>query len=116
MKVKFLNGEELEIELKSYAYLRGANLRGANLRDANLSGANLSEHIITLDRIGSGKRRTIYNPTKNIIWCGCFTGTFEEFQEKIKKEYGSNNVYYKEYMACVEYFKTIAGIERNGLK
>lgn len=96
------------------AYLCGANLYGADLWDANLGGADLSyatfdDRIFCLDRIGSVKRRTTYNATKDIVWCGCFTGTFKEWVAKIRKTYpGENDVYRKEYEAAIAYFKAIA--------
>ena len=108
----------------SDADLRGADLCGANLSrtdlcDAYLCGANLygadlsyakfDDRIFCLDRIGSVKRRTTYNATKDIVWCGCFTGTFKKWVAKIRKTYpDENNVYRKEYEAAIAYFKAIA--------
>ena len=99
--------------------LVGADLRSADLRDANLVGANLSytnldDHIICLDRIGSAKRKTTYNATKDIVWCGCFTGTFAQWCDKIKNEYPKDNVYRKEYEAAIAYFKTIVDANKKG--
>lgn len=91
------------------ADLSDADLIGANLHDANLRCATFDDHIVCLDRIGSAKRRTIYNATKDIVWCGCFTGTFKEWVAKIRKTYpDENNVYRKEYEAAIAYFKAIA--------
>ena len=98
----------------SDANLRGADLRGADLGRAYLSGADLrgatfDDRIFCLDRIGSVKRRTTYNASKNIVWCGCFRGTFEEWVAKIRKTYpDDNNVYRKEYEAAIVFFKTVA--------
>ena len=95
------------------ANLRGADLRGANLGVANLCGADLAyatfdDRIFCLDRIGSVKRRTTYNATKDIVWCGCFEGTFEEWVAKIRKSYpDESNVYRKEYEAAIAYFKAV---------
>lgn len=100
-----------------YANLHGADLYGANLSGANLSGANLDDHIVCLDRIGSAKRRTTYNATKDIVWCGCFTGTFDEWVEKIRKTYpDESNVYRKEYEAAIAYFKAVAEANREAVK
>lgn len=91
------------------ANLRDANLGGADLRGANLSYATFDDRIFCLDRIGSAKRRTTYNATKDIVWCGCFEGTFEEWVAKIRKTYpDENNVYRKEYEAAIAFFKTVA--------
>ena len=96
------------------ADLSGANLRCADLSDALLSAADLSDaafddHIVCLDRIGSEKRRTTYNATKDIVWCGCFKGTFEEWVAKIRETYpDENNVFRKEYEAAIAFFKAVA--------
>ena len=119
-----LSGADLSGAYLRGAYLRSTNLRSANLRDAylrsaylsgaDLSGADLSyaafdDRIFCLDRIGFNKRRTTYNATKDIVWCGCFTGTFEEWVAKIRKTYpGKNNVYRREYEAAIAFFKTVA--------
>lgn len=92
-----------------HAYLGGADLRGADLRDADLSCATFDDRIFCLDRIGSVKRRTTYNASKNIVWCGCFRGTFEEWVAKIRKTYpDENNVYQNEYKAAIAFFKAVA--------
>ena len=92
------------------ANLRCADLTGTFLRGADLSGAAFDDHIVCLDRIGSEKRRTTYNATKDIVWCGCFRGTFEEWVAKIRATYpDENNVYRKEYEAAIAYFKAVAG-------
>ena len=119
-----LSGANLSGANLSCADLRDANLRGANLRGAYLRGADLScaylrgadlsyatfdDRIFCLDRIGSVKRRTTYNATKDIVWCGCFEGTFEEWVAKIRKTYpDENNVYRKEYEAAIAFFKAVA--------
>lgn len=109
----YLNGADL-----SDADLRGTDLRGADLSCTNLSDADLSyamfdDLIFCLDRIGSAKRRTTYNATKDIVWCGCFTGTFDEWVEQIRKTYpNENNVHRKEYEAAIAYFKVIAKASR----
>ncbi len=91
------------------ADLRDADLRYADLRDADLRGATFDDRILCLDRIGSAKRRTTYNATKDIVWCGCFKGTFEEWVAKIRETYpDENNVYRKEYEAAAAFFKAVA--------
>ena len=104
-----LRGADLRGADLCYADLRGADLRGADLRDADLCCATFDDHIVCLDRIGSAKRRTTYNATKDIVWCGCFTGTFDEWVAKIRKTYpAENDVYRKEYEAAIAYFKAVA--------
>ena len=111
----YLSGAYLRGAYLSCAYLRGANLIDADLSDtdlidADLRGAAFDDHIVCLDRIGSEKRRTTYNATKDIVWCGCFRGTFEKWVAKIRATYpDENNVYRKEYEAAIAYFKAVAG-------
>jgi hypothetical protein len=108
-----LSGANLSYANLSYADLSGANLSYAYLHDANLRCAVFDDHIVCLDRIGSAKRRTIYNATKDIVWCGCFTGTFKKWVAKIRKTYpDENNVYRREYEAAIAYFKAIAKISK----
>ena len=104
-----LGGADLSGANLRYADLSGADLSGANLRYADLSGAMFDDRIFCLDRIGSVKRRTTYNATKDIVWCGCFRGTFEEWVAKIRETYpDEKNVYRKEYEAAIAFFKTVA--------
>ena len=104
-----LGGANLSCANLGGANLCDANLCGSYLSGANLSDANLDDHIVCLDRIGSTKRRTTYNATKDIVWCGCFKGTFEEWVAKIRETYpDENNVYRKEYEAAIAFFKTVA--------
>ena len=109
-----LNKADLRGAYLCDANLHCANLNEADLNETDLSGADLSyatvrERIFCLDRIGSAKRRTTYNATKDIVWCGCFTGTFKEWIAKIRKTYpDENNVYRKEYEAAIAFFKAVA--------
>ena len=106
-----LRGANLRCADLNGAYLGGANLVGANLSGADLRGATFDDRIFCLDRIGSSKRRTTYNATKDIVWCGCFKGTFEEWIAKIRETYpDEKNVCRKEYEAAIAYFKTLAEI------
>ena len=114
-----LRGANLIGSNLSGANLSGANLRGADLRGANLSGANLSgadlnwadlsERIYTISNIGSANRQTTYNADKNIIWCGCFTGTIEDFEAQVIKTHTlpGNEKHYSNYMAAITYFKSL---------
>ena len=95
--------------INGYKDGRLADLRDADLNYADLRGADLDDHIVCLDRIGSAKRRTTYNATKDIVWCGCFKGTFEEWVAKIRETYPNKNaIYRKEYEAAIAFFKTVA--------
>jgi hypothetical protein len=41
------------------------------------------------------------------IWCGCFTGTLEEFEEKVNKTHKENAQYFKEYNGFISYVKSL---------
>jgi hypothetical protein len=115
-----LSGADLRDADLRYANLSGANLRyanlsGADLRDANLSGADLSgastdDIFFQISRIGSTNRMTTWNATKDIIWCGCFKGTMQEWIEKIQKTYEVGNKHRDAYLAAVLYFQTLAKV------
>lgn len=110
-----LRGADLNCAILIRTDLCCADISGADLSGADLSGAILDDHIVCLDRIGSVKRRTTYNATKDIVWCGCFTGTFDEWVAKIRETYpNKNNVYRKEYEAAIAFFRAVA--EANGGK
>lgn len=109
LRCAYLGYADLRDAKLIWADLGDADLIGANLHDANLRCAMFDDRIFCLDRIGSANRRTTYNATKDIVWCGCFTGTFKEWVAKIRKTYpDENNVYRKEYEAAIAYFKAIA--------
>lgn len=91
----------------AYARLYGVDLNGVDTADIRY--AYIDGHVICVDRIGSSKRGTIYNATKDIVWCGCFKGTFEGWAAKIRETYpDENNVYRKEYEAAIAFFKAVA--------
>lgn len=112
-----LSGADLSWANLSEANLRGANLSGANLSradlsSANLRGANMSESetddiYYQVLRIGRENRMTTWNKTKDIIWCGCFTGTIEKFEEKIKLTHIEGSQHLHNYMAVINYFKSL---------
>ena len=95
------------------ANLDGANLYGANLDGANLDGANLTRanltraKIISVSRIGSRKGMTTYDFDKDIIWCGCFKGTLDEFEDKVNETHKDNEQYLKEYLGFINYLKSL---------
>jgi len=102
------------------ADLRGANLGGANLGGADLGGANLVgadlgdkenpiEDIKQIGPIGSRSDYTIcFKLKKSIeIHCGCFRGSFDEFQKKVVDTYKPEEKHGKEYRALIQFIKTL---------
>ena len=100
------------------ARLDGASLVGASLDDASLDGAIIFERkligqrpIFQIGPIGSRSDYFISYTTDAgiMLKAGCFTGTIEEFEEKLTKEHGDNN-HAQEYRAALELIKTHATI------
>ena len=96
------------------ANLFGADLRGANLFGANLRGAELGDwgklqsysDILIAGVIGSRyDYTTIFHTDKGIfVQCGCFKGTLEEFEAKVKETHQGNN-HEKDYLALIQFAK-----------
>jgi len=104
------------------AYLDGANLDGANLDGANLAGANLAgayldgayldgvrglQPFICIGPIGSRRGTTTAYLIENKIRCGCFTGTLEAFEAKVRRTHADNPLHLAEYLALVAMVKAI---------
>jgi len=90
-----------------YADLRYADLSSANLSSADLSSANLDKRYIQVACIGSSKRMTTYCFDDDIIWCGCFKGNLEQFEELVKQTHKNNEQYLKEYLGFINYLKSL---------
>jgi hypothetical protein len=107
------------------AYLHGANLRGAylygaNLYRADLHGADLDSKYcyLSISPIGSenGQLWTMRDERGVLkINRGCFSGTLPEFVEAVKNKH-SGNKYEKQYMAAIEFIKTVLMVDDNGDK
>ena len=57
--------------------------------------------------LGSQNRNTTFFKCKDghiHVSCGCFSGSIQEFETKVKKTYGDSK-YAKEYLACIEVVK-----------
>ena len=92
----------------------GANLRGADLRGADLRGADLDEwgklqslsDIIIVGAIGSRNGyTTIFHTDKGVfVMCGCFKGTLDEFEAKVKETHKGNK-HERDYLALIQFAK-----------
>ena len=107
-----------------HAYLYGAYLYGADLCDANLYNAYLygvdlcgidwgdwgkiqtKSDILSIGAIGSRNGYTmIFHTDKGLfVQCGCFGGTIEEFEAKVKETHKGNK-HERDYMAMIEFVK-----------
>ena len=91
------------------AYLGGADLRGAYLGGADLGGwgkIQSPSDILIVGVIGSRNGyTTIFHTDKGIfVQCGCFKGTLEEFEAKVKKTHQGNK-HERDYLALIEFVK-----------
>ncbi len=96
------------------AYLQGADLRGADLRGADLRGADFGEwgklqspfDILIVGAIGSRNGyTTIFHTDKGIfVQCGCFRGTLDEFETKVKETHQGNK-HERDYLALIQFVK-----------
>ena len=100
--VKEFIRQEVEVNKKSYA-----NLSYADLSSADLSSADLDKRYISISCIGSFKRITTYCFEDDIVWCGCFTGTLQEFEDAVNKTHKDNEKYLKEYIGFINYLKSL---------
>lgn len=99
------------------ADIRGADFRWAHLKDALLVGAKVygdftiirENGFMTIGYLGSRNDYTIfYNCQEIIVRCGCFCGTIDEFEKKVKETHGDNQ-YGKDYRDTIEYVKKVFG-------
>ena len=122
------------------ANMRRANMSGADMRRANMSGANMSDadmidanmidacvwdtnfggtklnsRWVVVAQIGSRKGTTYYDKANDVIRCGCFKGTLQEFKEAVEREHSDHPVYLAEYLAAITYIKAICAIEAGKL-
>ena len=97
----------LEQAIKSGTNLRYADLSSADLSYANLSSADLNKRYIQIACIGSAKRMTTYCFDDDIIWCGCFTGSLEQFEAQVNETHKGNEQYLKEYLGFINYIKSL---------
>ena len=97
----YLRGVDLRgVDLRG-AYLRGVDLRGANLSNADLSGVDLRGANLSNADLSGAKSiyqfgpmptsgRIIYavkHETKFMVKAGCFCGTLDELEEKVKSSH-----------------------------
>ena len=102
-----LNGASLDGASLNRASLYGASLDRASLNNASLIGASLDKRYISITRIGSSNRMTTYCFDDDVIWCGCFKGTLQEFENKVNETHKDNELYLKQYLGAINYIKSL---------
>lgn len=62
-----------------------------------------------IDCIGSRNSCTYFFKCEEglIVRCGCFLGTIEEFETKVREDYQEGHKHYKEYIGAINYVKSI---------
>ena len=86
------------------ADLRGADLRNADLISTDLRQAKLPTTLIQIGPIGSRRDYTTCFVDDDVIQCGCWRGTLEQFKKRIDEIYpagGEYKQYRKEYLAVI---------------
>ena len=66
-----------------------------------------SKDYLTIGPIGSRNDYTTFAKSKSgdiLVFCGCFTGTLEEFETRVREEHGENQ-YGFDYIALIEFIK-----------
>ena len=101
--------ETLIEAIKGGADLGGADLRGANLRGADLrewGKLQSSSDILVVGSIGSRNGyTTIFHTDKGVfVMCGCFKGTLDEFETKVKETHHGNK-HERDYLALIQFAK-----------
>ena len=92
----------------------GADLYAADLRAADLRGADLGEwgklqttsDVLCVGPVGSRNGyTTIFHTDKGIfVQCGCFRGTLDEFEAKVKETHQGNQ-HERDYLALIQFAK-----------
>lgn len=84
--------------------LSGVDINFIKLGDCKLRGTILDDEFIYIGNIGSRNSQTIVNLTKDIVVCGCFSGTLKEFEQRVKSVYGGKNKN-KHYYDYIDFIK-----------
>ena len=105
-----LQFSELRFANLTNAELSNADLSGANLEFANLTQAKLPKQIIRIGPIGSRKSYTVINLGDDIITCGCWKGSLEEFKARIDEVYPDGK-YRVQYLGVISLVESLRSVE-----
>lgn len=67
-----------------------------------------NDDYIVLGPLGSRSGDTTFYVDKDrniLVTCGCFNGTIEAFEKRVKETHGDSNLYGREYMCAINYAK-----------
>ena len=90
----------------------GTDLSNVDLIGVDLSGVNLNDVIsdkryISISLIGSRKGTSVYCFNNDHIWCGCFKGSLDDFEQAITKTHANNKQALKEYIGMIQYIRSL---------
>ena len=94
----------------SCSNLSGSDLSGSNLRYSDLSGAKTDKRYIIISCIGSRKGSTTYCFDDDKIWCGCWKGSLDEFEQRVRKEHAEHPQYLAEYLGAIGYIRSLIAV------
>ena len=102
-----MNAKELKLALDNHRLWLNDDAKGVR---ADLRGAKTDKRYIQVSCIGSRKDMTTYCFENNEILCGCYKGTLEDFEAKVKEVHKDNKQYLAEYLGFIEYVKKLKGV------
>ena len=109
-----LNYADLTYSNLSFSNLNNANLRYTKFYLTNLYKAKGS--FVSLGNIGYRNDTTHYLYNIDKVVCGCFDGTMEEFENKVKDTYEEDVKEYKEYMVAIRTLKELAELNKQSIE
>lgn len=93
-------------EVYNYAKVYGYTEIDGNIVLRNNDIIDNKNNILSISNIGSRNATTTFikYPDKSIhVNCGCFSGTIDEFKQKVLKTHKNNEKYKKEYLYAIEF-------------
>jgi uncharacterized protein YjbI with pentapeptide repeats len=93
--------------------LCGKDISGLDMRRANMSEANMrnttGSDFVAFYGFGSSRRQTLYSPSLDIIFCGCFKGNLATFKKQVAKEYpDAKSLYSLQYEMIISNMELMA--------
>ena len=87
--------------------VRGTNIPLFGLAQTSLSETFTNKRYIQVVGIGSRKGTTTYIGEDDLLVCGCFSGTVDEFEAQVKKTYVHESQYFQESLGVIAYFRSL---------
>ena len=104
--VEKLLGVTVEQNGNSFSYKGSLYLRGTQIT-ALPENLNVGGYLVS-EPIGSRKDRTSYHISKDVVHCGCFKGTLNEFEAEVNctHPYGVFREEYDSFIKDAKYWKS----------